>query len=494
MIPTAVLLHKLIHLLFPRLPSAQSQVSWKVWGIFSLAVFLAGLPMYLQLVGGPDPEIQRAMSHFIFRRGFIAPAKMIQPLAQSLLAHAQTFLGLHGDTYWWAGRPVLDPFLGACLVLGLLISLKRLHQLPYLFVLVYWAGMLAGPVLTFNQTVIHFRMVGALPATYLLIAIAWVELYRWLKKSLAYAFGPRRPAYASGLALAPFLLFTLAWSPFQTYRQYFVAWAGEPLVALHHDAPVLKLIERMERETDPEAIFILRRDDLNPRPNFIIDFLYHGRAPFRYIPVDETILHETLTAELTNYRTVHLVARLEAAREWVQRFADPDDLVPLLLSENGRLINTEETDAFTLLTYRLISNRVVFQPPEPGWNLPPHFKPFSVVAAGLELMAVSQELTDDGLLVGLLCRAQSKVNHHYIVSMQLLDEDGESVTGPDVLPERSLKTLNRNERMIAHYIIPRPVGMKPGKYYLQVGLYYEMAGDQRYYVGAATLNEPVILD
>jgi len=505
-IPAAVLLHKLVILLHRRtvppesrpqtIPGTESQniwpqveVSWKVLIFFTGVVVLLASPLLSVLYDWSNIQDQRTVNSLIFA-GSDSP---VERLVESLSAHAQTFLGIHGDEYWWRGLPVLNPVLGICLVVGLLVSLKRLRQLPYLFVLVYWVGMLSGTVLTFGGSVRHFRMAGALPPTYLLISIAWLELYNRLKRSLTGVPWFSLRVYAPVIALSPFLFAALIWLPAQTYYDYFIRWGDDPGLAYVHDVSSVKLVERMERETNPGAIFVLPRSAAVPRPNYILDFLYSGRTPLRYVTVDESSLPQVLTRELAGYRTVHLITSLRGAREGVQYEATSDGLLPLLLTQHGKLSSVEDTEDYILLTYALESDQEVFRNTHSRWQVPADFKRLSIAAAGLELAGVRQQVQDDILLVDLAWKRQSEVASNYTVFLHLLDDRGQRVVGVDAAPERGFRTLGLNEVMVINYAIPFSANVGPGRYTLLVGLYY-LSGDQSVYIGAAPLPDPIIIE
>jgi len=505
-IPAAVLLHKLVIFLRRRtvlpvsrsqtIPGTESQnirpeveVSWKVLIFYTGVVFLLALPLLLGIYDWVNIQNQRTVNSLIFT-GSESP---VERLVGSLSAHAQTFLGIHGDEYWWRGLPALNPVLGICLVVGLLVSLKRLRQLPYLFVLVYWVGMLSGAVLTFGGSVRHFRMAGALPPTYLLISVAWFEMYNRLKRSLMGVPWFSLPVYAPVIALVPFLFAALIWLPVQTYHDYFIRWANDPGLAYVHDVSSVKLVERMERETNPGAIFVLPRSAAVPRPNYILDFLYSGRTPLRYVTVDESTLPQVLTRELAGYRTAHLITSLRGAREGVQYEATSDGLLPLLLTQHGELSSVEDTEDYILLTYTLESDREVFRNTHSRWQVPADFKHLSIVAAGLELAGVRQQVQDDTLLVDLAWKRGSEVTNNYTVFLQLLDDRGQRVAGVDAVPERGFRTLGIDEVMVINYAIPFSANVGPGRYTLLVGLYY-FSGDQLVYIGAAPLPDPIIIE
>ncbi|MFQ5611555.1 MAG: glycosyltransferase family 39 protein [Anaerolineae bacterium] len=500
-IPTSILLDRLLRRVLPNSSKTEPPVPWKVLGLFSLAVVVFATPLLLALVSGQNPHAGRSLRLSLFRQADDL-AHFLELLSGNLVAYAQPFLALGGDDRWYAnlpGRPILNPVLAVCFVAGVLISLKRSRQLPYLFLLVYWGAMIAPAVLTVagsSNTAFYFRMTSALPPTYILVALTWAELYVWLKAHLTSARQERLRRTASGLTLVPFLFAGLIWLPLDTYRDYFLVWAAQPEVGVAHDAPILTLVERMERETDLETVFILPRDAREPRPNYTLDFLYHGKTPFRYIIFDEETARATLTSKLAGYRTVHLITKLKGGRERVQRWATANPLLPLLFEKYGVLQDLEKTDGYTIQTYRLNSSNVDFEAHlKPG--VPPDFAPLSfVIADQVKLAGIKQHLDGDNLFVDLAWQGwveASDVEADYTVFIQLLDENGQRVTGVDVLPDRGFTKLDRQETMVTHYAIPLSNIVKPGAYTMLIGLYY-FDNDQLVNVGVVTLAEPLSLE
>jgi hypothetical protein len=221
--------------------------------------------------------------------------------------------------------------------------------------------------------------------------------------------------------------------------------------------------------------------------------LYSGRAPLRYLIMDEATLYQVLTQELAGYRRVHLITWLGQAREEAQRAADAGGLLPLLLTQHGELSGVEETEDYVILTYTLDSDRVVFQKTQVEWQIPADFKPLAMGAGGLKLAGYRQRVQGDGLLVDLAWQRQGEVLNDYTVFLQLLDGSQQRVTGVDAAPDRSFRSLALNEVMLTSYHIPIPAGTAPGSYTLRVGLYY-FSEDQTVNLGAAALPEPVVLN
>ncbi len=346
-LPATAFTHRLLQCRRPAscdpLASAR-RPSLRVSASLLLLTLMFVTPLFFALTTGPDPEYQRLRDALIPVRD---PAWGPRMLERSAVAHTTTLLGISGNDKLARGYPALSPFLGACLVGGLLVSLRRLRRLPYLFLLVYWSAMLTPDLLTFRYSVSYLRMAGALPATCVLIAIAWVEFSTWVLTVLESLWTRTRPSIVTSLAMAPCLLAGLVWLPLHTYREYF-QWTADPQAQLRLDMAAVELTKRMAQETDPQVVFLVGRPPWDQQPHFTIEFFNHGRVPLRYVAVHEVDVDETLASELSSHRVVHVVARLRGGKEGYSRGADLLDA----LNRIGEVVAVEETAYYTIVTYR----------------------------------------------------------------------------------------------------------------------------------------------
>ncbi len=121
-----------------------------------------------------------------------------------------------------AGLPMLDSFVGLMLVLGLLVSVSRLKQARYDFLVIGLVIMLL-PAILLTSTSIPDAYHAALSVPIVLILAGVGTNYllaRW------YSMFPINTT-ARSLGLA-FIVFLLSLSAYIGYRQYFVAWAQDP--------------------------------------------------------------------------------------------------------------------------------------------------------------------------------------------------------------------------------------------------------------------------
>lgn len=126
-------------------------------------------------------------------------------------------------------------------------------------------------------------------------------------------------------------------------------------------------------------------------------------------------------------------------------------------------------------------------------TLPADFAPLDFAAQSVKLMGIRQQQSGRQVQVNLAWQAWPKATNDFTVFVQLLDNADQRVAGVDVAPQPGFTALDRKEIMITSYAIPLPENLPSGRYKLLIGLYY-FAGDELITVGAATLDEPVILE
>jgi hypothetical protein len=126
-------------------------------------------------------------------------------------------------------------------------------------------------------------------------------------------------------------------------------------------------------------------------------------------------------------------------------------------------------------------------------SAPPDYQPVSfVIQNQIKLVGIKQDLHEEGLSVELAWQGIHPATNDYTLFIQLLDNQGVRRAGIDIAPERGFTTLDNQEIMLTHHLVPFTDEMGPGSYTLLMGLYY-LVGDQFYNVGAVTLAEPVVL-
>jgi hypothetical protein len=151
------------------------------------------------------------------------------------------------------GRPLLNPFLSAAFFLGIGISLLRVKEPPYLFLL-GWLGLMVAPAILAQRGSVFKRAIGTLPAVAMLITVGLLvpcdALRRWTTHRLSS--WSKVLSHTLLIAIAAGLIYTGA----TTYRDYFVIWGRDPNLFIHFEVG-LSAIGAYIRELPPEEAIYL---------------------------------------------------------------------------------------------------------------------------------------------------------------------------------------------------------------------------------------------
>jgi len=427
--------------------------------VYTVIVTIFVLPIILRLFSGENPEVEYTTSQLIVNNASTLTG-MLFLLGQSIWAHLETFLGISGDPNWFAnfaGDPILSPLLPISFLIGLVICLYRHRQFPYLFLLLYLGLMMTPPILTFGNAIRHSRMSGAIPPTYFIIALAWVEGFDWLYTRLS-KYKRQTALFA---ALAPFLIVALLWFPLTSYQRYFIDWAQHPIINANtklFGQPSFQLIERMSKENKPSSIFLLAKD--THHPNRIIDYFYRGISPFRYVYLNDVTATQRLLSELKDYETVHVITELNALKELKQGNADATPIL-FVLDKYGDVVNTEtlyrwkwtaenepyqtEQVDYTITTYRL----------DPARPITVNFRDADL-NLGEEVLLKGYYLDSDqqALSLALFWQPRQVITQDYKISVQLFDDTNQKTAQVDTTPPIPFSTLSLEDTMVSYHNLP----------------------------------------
>jgi len=183
------------------------------------------------------------------------PGRNAHVLLDQLIRTLLTF-SIRGDTdprVTIPGRPALNPFLSVAFTLGVTISLVRIKQPLYLFLLIWLAGLTAPAILAQYGTVTK-RAIGATPAVAMLVAIGclalWDSLHRWAAR--------HRPSWYRGLSVGLAILIGIgfAYSGIRTYRDYFGIWSSDPDLFTHFETGQSAIGKYIKGRPEGEQIYV----------------------------------------------------------------------------------------------------------------------------------------------------------------------------------------------------------------------------------------------
>ncbi len=264
------------------------------------------------------------------------------------------------------GKPELSKVLAVFFAVGVLKSIgiftlsnrrvvsKGENWHGTLFALLAWGVMLLPAILAPEGAPHHLRLIGTAPMTYILVALGLLAVGDWLARRIR--FNPM----AVTVALAV-LVFGV--TGVQTARDYFSHWANQVDHYMDFDVYAAELAATIAADDDPLARYIIPMDlrAAHEARHYSLDFYFAGEPPYRYLPVDEHTLAQSLT-ESARGKSILKVVR------WTQdkhREADAKGLVTFLLATaNAMPVAADPARVYTIETYRLPDENTAFAFPD----------------------------------------------------------------------------------------------------------------------------------
>ncbi|MCI0397188.1 MAG: hypothetical protein L0332_35380 [Chloroflexi bacterium] len=208
-----------------------------------IAAWLLTVPMFAYVQAHPEAETRLQMLDgplLSLAQGDLAP--LLNNAGRAALAFVVPGFGDQFLAYNIPGRPVLDQVTALFFLCGLVVCLGRWRRPAYAFLLL-WFGVGIIPSLLTGPTANTTRNLGALSATYLLPAVGFVVLARWLERRA----GLQRPALAR-LVVGLLLGGWLAWVGWGTARDYFVRWGHSPEVRAAYQHTLVEALATLVAE------------------------------------------------------------------------------------------------------------------------------------------------------------------------------------------------------------------------------------------------------
>jgi len=377
------------------------------------------------------------------------------------------FLGDPNTRHNPADRPAFDLLTLSFFIVGFLLSLRRWGKMPYLFCMVWFLTMLLPAILTYPELPHSLRAIGALPVAYVFPALGLESAWKWLQSSTT--------SLKVKAALPILLGLCLVSTTVLTYRDYFSPQVEELELVKAFDPRFVEMASLMNELDEPGSVWII---PLGPHgeqrmPYFVIDFLYQGEAPHRYVHVDDAVLAEELTDSCQGAEQALVLFRREdpLAQPWYELYADSRQLIPFLLDKHGQRLETMHFGHVEVLTYRL--------PEDVVFSFPTDLQPMEV-DFGQDL-----RLTGSGYGFGtadldqawviLRWQVEATPSADYGVEIALVDEDGEpvaTVNKPLLSAEvRPTSAWKAGQQEVDYYSLPGLPTPVLGEYSIRVSVY-----------------------
>ena len=317
------------------------------------------LPMLYFYFSSPELATGRAQQA-LFTNPLINKGDPWGTLGRSLWGNLAAF-GF--STSWFLGRPpanlILPVPVSLLFLLGFAVSLWRVRQPPYLFILLYWGIMIVPSILSPDSIPHRLRALGASPATYTLVAVGIVALIGGARRlaALTWQRGGRRLPLSRravhGVTAAVLLALALVTVPplYASFHNYMTVWPKTNDAQATFHVYAVDLAAEMSKENNPQAIFLLPRDtaagDVNP--NYTVMFFYTGQAGYAWVVDDETTLEKTLNDAVSGRDIVHVI-RWKTSKH---TGADPKEIVRYYLEKHGRFADIRLFQYYNIETFQL---------------------------------------------------------------------------------------------------------------------------------------------
>lgn len=457
--------------------------------IFLVTAGLVAAPILLYFALHPDHFFMRSDQLLVFSP-HRSQGDSVGTLLENLWAYVSAF-GLRGDwsaRHNYPGRPILNIWEALFFWFGVGMAVWR-RQRPAYRLLLFWLVVLLLPAVLArdSQTPPSFlRMMGVVPAVYLLTGVGLWEGFRLLREQSPAVEGrgnvllgrnATRIAILLGIVVAGLVLIRGV----GTYRTYFQEWAVSPTYnrAFHgewYDA--VRVLSEQPSEAGTVYLLPYKHD-----VNYGFDYLYQGATPARVIQARALDLPFTVGSTLAavgNISTVKVV-------DWKDYivWSEGDRRLVELLDKYGRHQQSDEHRHFHIHIY----TEVTWDRP---WTFYDYLEPLTVhYDGGIDLRGLalgqgieqfpSQPLPDlegdRSLWVSLRWQTQPDLEVDYAVSLRLHDTEGVKVSQTDQrlilgrLHNAHTSVWPTDELIDTLIHLEFPAGLAAGEYDLRLVVY-----------------------
>ena len=456
---------------------------WRV-GVFLGAAALVAAPILIYFALHPEHFLARSSQVSVFHPSR-SQGEPFRVLLLNVWEHLLSF-GILGDRYWrynFPGKPMLNLGEAFFFWLGVGIAIRRWRQ-PVFRLLLLWLGVLLMPAMLARDSVPHtLRMIGAVPAIYLLAAFGAWEVFQLLQRQF-----PRRAANWTAITVAVMVPVLILLKGISTYRIYFQEWAAAPEIYNSFEVEWTELIQTLNAQPPAtDTIYLIpdgqRRMDLEEGyQNYIFDYLYQSTTPallFHTAMPDLAQKIESTLRAMENPSTVKIVEwNIEPV--WT---GDEDERIAVLLDRYGRIQSSDDFGRFRVHSYKDIDL-------EQPWNFYENPKQLNVeydrgitllgaaYGQGKDQFSAEESLTlgqDRTIWVALQWSTGPELESNYAISLRLHDVEGAGVYQMDTVMWKPNHTLTGSRGPASQFDtvfhLQIPDDLLPGEYELRLVVY-----------------------
>ncbi len=395
--------------------------------------------------------------------------------APERLAVSLAGLVLRGDmlpTHNLPGRPVLDPLLGALMVVGIGVALARWRQPRYGLVVLWLAvGMLPAAFLPHRPDFEYMAVI--LPVVFVFPAIGLRAIFQFARERLS---GRSLRVILTGIGglVAALIAFNAGW----TYRDYFLLWPTLGDVRLNYQADLGVLAHYLDTSPDPTPVSICSTPvDRGAEPfglsnAELLSYLMHrDDLPIRYFDCTQSlVIANGGESQRLIFPRGHYYDHLPGPLLKWMRFAH-DETVPGIRPDV--IMRFEAGDEVADAMGSFVTTAPTAWPPETGVRrlaeLPLSF--------GYNVTFLGYELRDDTIRPGdwveltAYWRLDGPPPPDLTMFAHMLGNPVVIVAQDDGLGVQ-IDTLHVRDIFIQHNLIQSPGGLAAGDYPLSIGLYF----------------------
>ncbi|MBI5302233.1 MAG: glycosyltransferase family 39 protein [Chloroflexi bacterium] len=404
---------------------------WRGILIFGVVAILVYAPLGLYFVAHPDEFWQRPQS--------VAATASIYENAVKV-AGMFFIAGDDNPRSNLPGRPALDPFLALGFIVGVIVALARFRREPHARLLVLWLIVMSLPsVLT--DFAPHFgRDLAVTPA----IALTTAYGFAWL-------FDRSKRIHLPITIYALLLTLGLAFSTFNTARDYFIVWGSRTGHYDSFDVGLYTLAQKLREQPRDTRVYLTPTEAEHYTARFALDGrdaeLFDGRRVLVLPPAGTPVAYGIITRQDTRTR-----ARLNA------------------LLANTRVVET-------IYDYTAQPYAIILRGDSPS-SIAPQKKVNARLGDAVELIGYDLARNGDQLALTLYWRSRVETRTDWTVFVQLIGQinpgagspvwaQDDSQPGRDTFPTSRWRT---GEIIIDEYRLTL-AALPRGDYYIEIGMY-----------------------
>ena len=423
--PILFLLFALSFLLpFRTVSRARVRAAVPLLAAYAIVTGLVAAPILIHFALYPEHLFTRSDMLSIFHPEYDF-GENLRAILDSLWKHTPAF-GFRSDPST-PGQPLLRPWEAFFFWLGAGVAVWRWNQGAAYRLLMLWLVILFVPSLLAGETS-YRRLMGAVPAIYLLVGVGIWEAFRFVRDRL-----PQRSAllwpFLGGAAVSSLILVQGA----NTYHSYFQRWVNESISSPYYNLAWMELAQFLnEQPAVPTMVYLI--------PSFqhtwTFEYLYQGAAPAHIFRPSAPDFAKQVRSALAARENVSIVKVVEWKPTGV---GDDSKRFAVLFSKYGRYQGSEDHAIFRIHNYSDISL-------EHHWTFYEELESLTVeydggialqglaLGQGGEQMSVQKALElgrDRPLWMTLQWKTAPGLDVDYAISLRLYNEEGARVYQED---------------------------------------------------------------